>query len=70
MDYDVIDVKYIHLTEILDSKKRSRLTARLYLVLCNQCYEQLEVTLQVVLWHETFVNTLKAVQIYFIDKFL
>ena len=30
MDYDVIDVKYIHLTEILDSKKRSRLTARLY----------------------------------------
>ena len=39
-------------------------------VLCNQCYEQLEVTLQVVLWHETFVNTLKAVQIYFIDKFL
>ena len=39
-------------------------------VLCNQCYEQLEVTLQVVLWHETFVNILKAVQIYFIDKFL
>ena len=39
-------------------------------VLCNQCYEELEVTLQQALWDETFVNTLKAVQIYFIDKFL
>ena len=39
-------------------------------VLCNQCYEQLEVTLQLALWDDTFVNTSKAVQIYFIDKFL
>ena len=72
IDYDVIDVKYIHLTEIVDliQKKQihSAFTSGCSAINATKTLKLLYTSQ--VLWDETFVNTSKAVQMYFIDTFL